>query len=359
MPTTEYGAVSTGGEDAPTAFHKKRRCNDVLFGLLFWAHIGLMGYIWFTYETDDIDIDYADRGVWKFVGTCGAISLILSTLSLFFMAVFADELVEIALVVSLLCTTAVTAYGFYIWKIYIMILGSLALLLSIIFTCHVWKRIPFAAANLKTAIRAVRTNFGLIFLSYTLEVVAFGFVILWIDAAGASIDNQGWWVVFLYLLSFFWTEQVINNLQHTIVASVIGTWWYNPTDANFCWDDGLNRALCHSLTYSFGSICFGSLLAGIVQALRGLHKLASQPTNRCAQCIACCIDCVLKCVQEAIEYFNKWYVLFFAGYAGETNKQTRISFNSLTIDGLLRHENAGPTPLSESMVTATLTPDAK
>ena len=353
MPT-DYGAVSTTDEGAVSAFRKSRRCHDVLFGLLFWIHVGLVLYAWVSYETADIEVDYADRGVWKFVGTTAAVALILSTLSLFFMAIFADELVEIALVVSLLCTASVTAYGFYIWKIYIMVVGSLCLLASIWFTCSIWKRIPFAAANLKTAIRAVRTNFGLIFVSYCLEVVAFGWLILWVDSCGASMDTQGWWMVFVYLLSLFWTEQVINNLQHTIVSSVIGTWWYKPTDANFCWDDGLNRAICHSLTYSFGSICFGSLLASIVQAIKWTHRLASQGTNRCARCIAGCIDCILSCIQDMIEYFNKWYFLFGAMYFSDAKPRIHSHHIHLPF-----HIIPGPLPLSEFTVIATLVRDVK
>ena len=58
------------------------------------------------------------------------------------MAVFADELVEIALVVSLLCTAAVGGYGVYIWKIYMMVVGGVAFLAALIFTCYVWKKIP-------------------------------------------------------------------------------------------------------------------------------------------------------------------------------------------------------------------------
>eukprot|EP00977_Amphora_coffeiformis_P009555 scaffold2204_cov166-Amphora_coffeaeformis.AAC.15 len=177
--------------------------------------------------------------------------------------------------------------------------------------------LQFAAANLKTAIRAVRTNFGLIFLAYVLEVVAFGWLILWIDAAGAGMSGEGWGMVFLYLLSFFWTQQVINNLQHTIVSSMIGTWWYNPTDANSCWDDGLNAAVCHSLTFSFGSICFGSLLAGIVQALKYLHRMVASQENRCGKCVTACIDCILSCIQDAVEYFNKW-AFTFVGIHGDS-----------------------------------------
>ena len=181
------------------------------------------------------------------------------------------------------------------------------------------------------------------------------------------MSTQGVWIVFLYLLSFFWTEQIINNLQHTIVASMIGTWWYNPTDANFCWDDGLNRSICHSLTYSFGSICFGSLLAGVVQALKWVHRISSRPTNRCARCITACIDCILSCVQEAIEYFNKWYVVVVVVVVIDwLPKVTRDSQNRYQQQhgGSFFSEfvffcTTGPLPLSESMAIVTLVRAAK
>ena len=139
MPT-EYGAASSSADD--TEFRKSRRCNDVIFALLFVAHLVLIVLSWITYTPEDVNVDFADRGVWKFVGACTGISLLLSTLTLFFMAVFADELVEIALVVSLACTAAVGGYGVYVWKYYMMIVGGVAFLAVLVFTCHVWKKIP-------------------------------------------------------------------------------------------------------------------------------------------------------------------------------------------------------------------------
>jgi hypothetical protein len=153
----------------------------------------------------------------------------------------------------------------------------------------------FAAANLKTALTVIRTNFGLVLLAYGLEVVAFAWTVLWIDAAGANMSSHGFQIVFLYLLSFFWTHQVMNNLQHMIVASVLGTWWYTPSDANSFWDDGLSAALCHSLTFSLGSISLGSLLAGIAQALQWTHRWTASQSNRCGKCVTAMIDCILSC----------------------------------------------------------------
>jgi len=150
-----YGAVPKGDDEIQVAFVKKRRCHDVLFALAYLAHLGYLLYIWITYtptaaaedeteENDYID-DFMDRGVWKYVGTATAVALILSTLTLFFMSTFADELVEIALSVSILCTAAVAGYGVYIWKIWMMAVGGVACLCAAAFTWYVWKTIPVRA----------------------------------------------------------------------------------------------------------------------------------------------------------------------------------------------------------------------
>lgn len=62
-------------------------------------------------------------------------------------------------------------------------------------------------------------------------------------------------------------------------------------------------SLCRSLTTSFGSICFGSLLVAIVQATRALANAARDNDNQILVCIA---TCILACLESILEYFNKW-----------------------------------------------------
>lgn len=313
---SEYGALP-GNEEESTEFRKQKRCNDVLFAIAYYVHLGVILTVLLEHNPAEGDSKqhWNAKGVLKFVGIISAVAVVLSTLALGFMSAFAGLLVEIALITSLLVAAGVGGYGVYVTKWWMAGAGGVAFLAGFIFTCCIWKRIGFAAANLRTALTAIRTNLGLALMAYVWEAVAFAWTILWMDSAGAAMDGMGWGMIFLYLISFFWTQQVINNLQHTIVASVIGTWWYNPADANSFWDDGLNRAICHSTTLSFGSICFGSLLASIVQALKWLHRL-SKDNDKCS-CVSAMIDCCLSCLQEMIEYFNKW-AYTFVGIHGDS-----------------------------------------
>jgi len=89
---------------------------------------------------------------------------------------------------------------------------------------------------------------------------------------------------------------------HCIVAGTVGTWWYSPDECGCC-SSAIHNSIIRTLTTSFGSICFGSLLVAIVQALRSLADQAQQ--NGDAQFIACIAECILACLASIIDYFNK------------------------------------------------------
>jgi hypothetical protein len=105
-------------------------------------------------------------------------------------------------------------------------------------------------------------------------------------------------------VSYFFTHQVLQNTVHTTVAGVVGTWWFVPNESGFC-----GSAVCgsffRSITTSFGSICFGSLIVAVIEATRQIVEMARQ-NDDLGQMLACCIDCLLSFIQDIVEYFNKW-----------------------------------------------------
>lgn len=65
------------------------------------------------------------------------------------------------------------------------------------------------------------------------------------------------------------------------------------------------------MTTSFGSVCFGSLLVAIIQALQALANTARNEGD--AGILACIAECILSCLASLVEYFNKckWSSLTF------------------------------------------------
>ncbi len=53
-----------------------------------------------------------------------------------------------------------------------------------------WPRIPFAAANLNTALTAVKSNMGLTVCAYGMLVLAFGWSLLWFVGIGDAVSSN-------------------------------------------------------------------------------------------------------------------------------------------------------------------------
>ena len=67
-------------------------------------------------------------------------------------------------------------------------------------------------------------------------------------------------------------------------------------------------AFKRAMTYSFGSICFGSLIVSIIQLLKQAASIAQQSEAMDGNLVACCLwavaNCILGLVLWLIEYFN-------------------------------------------------------
>jgi len=217
------------------------------------------------------------------------------------------------------------------------IFGAIFFLISICYTCCVWRRIPFAAANLNTGLTAVKSNGGVILVAYSIVVLSFLYSMLWMtalvgvydkeglctestDAYGtttyACSDNLSWVYFFLLLLAYFWTEQVFQNTIHVIVAGVVSTWWFAPEDAGSCCSSAIRDSSVRAMTTSFGSICFGSLLVAIIQTLRAMVESARRDNSddACGAFLLCLVDCLLRCLEDTLEYFNKFAYIYVGMY---------------------------------------------
>ena len=85
---------------------------------------------------------------------------------------------------------------------------------------------------------------------------------------------------------------------------MVGHWWFEPSEASHCCSPAVNGAFIRTVTTSFGSICFGSLIVAILEALRMLARVARENDdgNGILLCIA---ECILGCLASIMEYFNK------------------------------------------------------
>lgn len=143
--SSHYGAVPriiSSGDGAPKEFVKEKRCNDVLFAVLYLVHLAVVISVLVQYSPENSEKDFTTNGVYKFVGIIALLAIVLSTLALGFMSAFAGALVEIALFLSLVATLGATGYAVYVGMLWIAIIGGVVFLSGCIFTYCVWKKIP-------------------------------------------------------------------------------------------------------------------------------------------------------------------------------------------------------------------------
>lgn len=300
---SEEGDVMNFSNNEPQA---QKKFQDVPWAILFILHLAAMLVV--------ISLNMAGmqggggggdyNGVIWMVGMTAVVAIGVSCASLSLMMKYPQALVKTALIFTVAMSLAMAIMGFMTGQMWFGILNLVAFAISVCYAKLVWYRIPFAAANLNTALTAVKSNSGLTFIAVFMLVVALGWSVLWFVGLGQALSSSSGGIVFLLLVSYYWVHEVLCNIVHVTSAGTVATWWYVPLEAAACWSQAIQDSFCRATTYSFGSICFGSLLVAIVQALRAMAHMARE--NDDMQILACILECILAMIQDIIEYMNKW-----------------------------------------------------
>jgi hypothetical protein len=163
-----YQPASSGGgiDDAQLAelrVHPIQKFQDVVWAILFLAHLAVMIYVIFVGMADyQVDLSSIDGSLVFFFLVITAASIVLSVLSMAVMMKFAIPLVKAALIFSVGFSLLLAIFGFMTGNMLLGICGAISLAVGLCYARIVWPRIPFAAANLKTALTAVKDNMGLV-----------------------------------------------------------------------------------------------------------------------------------------------------------------------------------------------------
>ena len=99
----------------------------------------------------------------------------------------------------------------------------------------------------------------------------------------------------------------------------MATWCFDKTEADGCCSRAIHGSVYRSLTYSFGSICFGSLLQAIVSVFRYLVESARNQRDRdndnvCGTLLLCILECLARLFEDILEYFNQYAFVFVGVY---------------------------------------------
>jgi len=132
--------------------------------------------------------------------------------------------------------------------------------------------------------------------------------ILWVAVVALWLAYYDYndFVMFLYILMWYWTLDVLANIAHVTTCGVTAVWWFNKDKmANPTW-----QSYRYATTKGLGSICCGSLLVAIIKTLRAIAKSGA----RRGGLAACCCYILLSILNWLAQYFNMYAFVQVAVY---------------------------------------------
>jgi hypothetical protein len=251
---------------------------------------------------------------------------------------FANCLISCALYGTLVVFAIMTAAFFALNTIMGIVMA--VVLLIMMFCVWSWrKHIPFATANVKTAVAAISANPSVICFALSMIGVQFVWSVLWnLMAVGLSDLAAGppagnatrplgapmgggqnstnaagqLGVLFASTLSLTWGSQCFAYVSQFVVASVVGSWWFQ-NDSKKAVSAGISRAF----TTNFGSI---SLAAFIVAAIRAARAVADAIRDAArkndaplpVQVLACLCACIVGCIEGIVRLISDYVIAVVA-----------------------------------------------
>ena len=152
---------------------------------------------------------------------CGPFTVALSSLMLGVMTLFARFFVQIALVTVLGLSFLWGTVGIYVSpKTAVPVTGIIVLALTVAYAFIVWDRVPFATANLITALRGIHANPGTIVVAFCFQGLALAYSVYFsivvfgvynaLKEGKIDIRSDAHFLVYVLLgTSYYWTFQVL------------------------------------------------------------------------------------------------------------------------------------------------------
>ncbi|KAK3690620.1 pH nine-sensitive protein 1 [Vermiconidia calcicola] len=295
---------------------------------------------------------------------CLVVALVLGFGYVALARVFTKQFIWVTGILTILWQFGTAIYMLYqhYWS------GGIVFLLFACFSAfcfYTWiPRIPFSVLMLQTAIDVSKT-FGHVYLTSFLgglAVAAFGayfsvtLVAVYIkfepgsnpacSASGSCSSATVIGLVVFITFAAYWITEVLKNIIHMTISGVYGAWFFAPRNP----PKGATRgAARRTLTYSFGSICFGSLFIAIVNMLKQACSIAQSSQansgNMAMDCCFCLLRCFLSILEWAIRFINRYAFSYIALYGKsyiEAAKATWKLIRDRGIDALINECLIGP-----------------
>ncbi|KYK56454.1 DUF580 domain protein Pns1 [Drechmeria coniospora] len=236
------------------------------------------------------------------------------------------------------------------------------------FAFYTWiPRIPFSALMLKSTID-VSKKYGHVYLVSLIGGLLATAFAAWFSitmvaiyvkyepsssnpncANGGCSDAKIIGLMVFITFAGYWISEWLKNTIHTIISGVYGSWYFCVHNFPHAATRGAAK---RALTYSFGSISFGSLLVAIIQFLRQICSVARQQAvddggigGMIGCVIFCFLGCLLSLLEWALQFLNRYAFCHIALYGKAyipAAKDTWKMIRDRGIDALVNECLIGP-----------------
>ena len=221
---------------------QESKCRDPLFAILFYVTVIAMVGIAAAYGPSAVETGGNDAAnPEEYSGYLIAsviivlISFVMSGAGLSVMMCIPETLIKVSLIFSVIMAGVWMIMAFLSGQVLMAILGAVFFLISCCYAYTVWSRIPFATANLVTAITAVRANLGGTVYAYVFTIIAGIWCICWsvafvgimdqtngsCDNANEQCDEPSYGILFVLFVAFYFVHQVLEvRMKHEITVCI-------------------------------------------------------------------------------------------------------------------------------------------
>jgi len=157
------------------------------------------------------------------------------------------------------------------------------------------------------------------------------------QTTGGSCGSASLIIAVIFMVfSFYWTTQVISNVSLTTLAGVYSGAYFNANSQKIA--HAIRGSFRRAMTYSFGSICFGSLIVALLDLLRAgvriLQAQASDSGDIIGSVVACCVQCCVTCIRGLVDYFNRYAYIEIAMFGKSYINAAKDAWNLLKQRGI-------------------------
>lgn len=94
---------------------------------------------------------------------------------------------------------------------------------------------------------------------------------VWFVAAFGAVAQDNVLHILIVMVALYWVPQVIKNVVHLTAAGATASWYFSSVEHN-----AVGASFRRATTKSFGTVCFGSLVVAVLQAVHTIGNVVNK-----------------------------------------------------------------------------------